>query len=38
MLFQNLDLNPKIKSALAKAGYVTATPIQERALTPLLEG
>ncbi len=38
MLFQNLDLNPKIKSALAKAGYVTATPIQERAIAPLLEG
>ncbi len=38
MLFQNLNLNPKIKAALKEAGYVTATPIQERAIAPLLDG
>ncbi len=38
MLFQNLNLNPKIKAALRETGYVTATPIQERAIAPLLAG
>ncbi|MBP7710432.1 MAG: DEAD/DEAH box helicase [Rickettsiales bacterium] len=36
--FTNLNLNPKILSALEKKGYVTPTPIQLQAIPPLLEG
>ena len=36
--FQNLNLNPKILSALESKGYTTPTPIQLQAIPPLLEG
>ena len=36
--FSQLDLNPKILSALEKKGYTHPTPIQEQAIPHLLEG
>ncbi len=37
MSFQNLNLDPKILSALESKGYVTPTPIQEQAIPHILE-
>ncbi len=36
--FQNLNLNPKILTALENKGYTIPTPIQLQAIPPLLEG
>lgn len=36
--FKNLDLNPKILSALEKKGYTTPTPIQDQAIPHVLAG
>jgi ATP-dependent RNA helicase RhlE len=36
--FTNLNLNPKILSALEKKGYSKPTPIQLQAIPPILEG
>lgn len=38
MKFSELSLIPEIQKALASAGYTEPTPIQERAIPPLLEG
>ena len=38
MSFHNLNLMEPLKRALVKEGYVTPTPIQARAIPPLLEG
>ena len=37
-LFKDLNLNPKVLSAVADAGYETPTPIQAGAIPPALEG
>ena len=37
MSFQNLNLDPKILSALESKGYTTPTPIQEQAIPYILE-
>jgi superfamily II DNA/RNA helicase len=36
--FSDLNLNPKVLSAIAEAGYETPTPIQAGAIPPALEG
>lgn len=36
--FQNLNLDPKILSALESKGYTTPTPIQEQSIPHILEG
>ena len=38
ILFEELNLNPLVLEAVQKAGYETPSPIQERAIPPLLEG
>ena len=38
MLFTELDLQPDILTALDKMGYANMTPIQERAIPPILAG
>jgi len=38
MKFQDLPLIPELQSAIAKAGYVTPTPIQQAAIPPALRG
>ena len=38
MSFQNLGLNESLKRALADKGYSDATPIQTKAIPPLLQG
>lgn len=38
MEFKDFHLSPKILTALAEADYITPTPIQEKAIPPVLEG
>ena len=38
MTFENLNLTPKIQSAIEKAGYTEPTPIQAGAIPPAIEG
>ena len=38
ILFEELNLNPLVLEAVQKAGYENPSPIQERAIPPLLEG
>lgn len=38
MQFKDLNIHPKILSALEQEGYTEPTPIQEQAIPPLLEG
>jgi len=38
MLFSELGIHPKILQALAKQGYETPTPIQEKAIPSILAG
>ena len=37
MLFNELPLEPKLLQAIAEKGYTNATPIQEKAIPPILE-
>ena len=36
MLFNELPLEPKLLQAIAEKGYTSATPIQEKAIPPIL--
>ncbi len=38
MEFDSFDLHPSIQSGIKKLGYVTATPIQEQGIPPVLAG
>ena len=38
MNFSELGLNPKILQAIKELGYETPTPIQEKAIPPILKG
>jgi len=38
MLFDSFDLHPSIQFGIKKLGYVTATPIQEQGIPPVLAG
>jgi ATP-dependent RNA helicase RhlE len=38
MNYSELDIDPKLKSAVAELGYVTLTPIQEQAIPAVLSG
>jgi ATP-dependent RNA helicase RhlE len=38
MTFNQFSLDSRIQDGIVKAGYVTPTPIQEKAISPILEG
>jgi ATP-dependent RNA helicase RhlE len=38
MQFKELNLNTKLQTAIASLGYTEATPIQEKAIQPILDG
>ena len=36
--FEDFKLNPQILNAIAEAGFTTPTPIQQKAIAPILSG
>ncbi len=38
MLFSQFNLNPELMEGIAASGYVTATPVQEKVIPPILSG